>query len=146
MRDGTDYMKYGVIGVLVLGVGLFGWRNFGPSDISGNPSGSSEVVAPKQLSASASLGKKGFDGNCVQCHGGNAAGTEKGPPLIHDYYNPGHHSDAAFYSAIANGARQHHWQFGNMPPQPQVTKEKARMIIAYIREVQQANGISYKPH
>lgn len=143
MSDGTNYMKYIVIGVLVLGIGIIGWRKFGPSDGQGR---STEIVAPQQLSAAASLGKKGFDGNCIQCHGGNAAGTEQGPPLIHDYYNPGHHSDAAFYSAVANGTRQHHWRFGNMPPQPQVTKDQARMIIAYVREIQVANGIGYKPH
>ena len=143
MSDGTNYMKYAVIGVAGLGIGLVAWRNFGPS---GEPGRSAQIVAPQQLSAAASMGKKAFDGNCAQCHGVNAAGTEKGPPLIHDYYNPGHHADGAFYTAVANGVRQHHWRFGNMPPQPQVTKDQARMIIAYVREVQAANGIGYKPH
>jgi len=143
MSDGTNYMKYGVIGVLVLGAGLVAWRNLGPSD---DPGRSAEIVAPQQLSAAATLGKKGFDENCAQCHGGNAAGTEQGPPLVHDYYNPGHHADAAFYAAVANGTRQHHWRFGNMPPQPQVTQDQTRMIIAYVRELQAANGIGYTPH
>ena len=143
MSDGTNYMKYGVIGVAVLGIAFVAWRNFGPS---GEPVRSAQIVAPRQLSAAGSMGKKAFDGNCAKCHGVNAAGTDQGPPLIHDYYNPGHHGDAAFYVAITNGTRQHHWNFGNMPPQPQVTKDQARMIIAYVREVQVANGIGYKPH
>ncbi len=143
MRDGASYMKYGVIGLLVVGIGLVAWRNFGPSE---RPGRSAQIVAPRQLSAVASLGKKAFDDNCAQCHGGNAAGTEQGPPLAHDYYNPGHHADGAFFVAVANGVRQHHWQFGNMPPQPQVTQDQTRMIIAYVRELQEANGIGYKPH
>ncbi|MBE9556071.1 MAG: cytochrome c [Proteobacteria bacterium] len=143
MSDGTNYMKYGVVGVMVLGIGLVAWRNFGPSDESAR---SAQIVAPPQLSAAASLGKKGYDDNCAQCHGGNAAGTDKGPPLVHAYYNPGHHGDEAFYMAVARGVRQHHWRFGNMPPQPQVTQGQAQMIIAYVREVQVANGITYQPH
>lgn len=141
MSDGANYMKYGVIGVLVLGIGFVAWRNFGAAQQS---SGRAQIVAPAQLSAAASLGKKGFDDNCARCHGENAAGTDQGPPLIHNYYNPGHHGDGAFYGAVANGVRQHHWRFGNMPPLPQVTRDQMRMIIAYIREMQRANGIPGK--
>ena len=143
MGDGGRYMKYVVIGVLVLGLGLVAWRNFGPSYKS---NGSVQIVVPQQLSAAASLGKVAFDNSCADCHGVNAIGTDTGPPLIHDYYNPGHHGDGAFYTAVANGVRQHHWQFGNMEPLPQVTQDQTRMIIAYIREMQVANGIRYKPH
>lgn len=144
MSNGTKYFKYGVMAVLVLGIGLVAWRSFSPSDAGGRRSG--EVVVPETLSAAASLGKKAFDGNCAECHGANASGTDKGPPLVHDYYNPGHHSDGAFYAAVANGTRQHHWRFGNMPPQPQVSEDQTRMIIAYVRELQRANGIVYKQH
>lgn len=143
MGDGTNYMKYGVIGVLVLGLGLFAWRHLGAPD---DERRSREILVPQQLSAAASLGKKSFDENCAQCHGVNATGTEQGPPLIHEYYNPGHHADGAFYNAIMSGVRQHHWRFGNMPPQPQVTEQQTRMIIAYVREMQDANGITYRPH
>jgi mono/diheme cytochrome c family protein len=143
MSDGTNYMKYAVVGVLALGVGLVAWRNFGPSN---QPGGSAQIVAAQQLSAAASLGKVAFDDNCAQCHGVNAAGTDQGPPLVHDYYNPGHHADGAFFVAVANGVRQHHWRFGNMPPQPRVTQDQTRMIVAYVRELQEANGIFYKPH
>lgn len=145
MSDGANYMKYGVIGVLVLGIGLVAWRNLGPAGQSaGQSGGQAAIVAPGQLSAAASLGKKAFDDNCARCHGANGTGSNQGPPLIHNYYNPGHHGDGSFYSAVANGVQQHHWSFGNMPPLPRVTRDQTRMVIAYIREVQRANGIPGK--
>ena len=98
------------------------------------------------MSFEATEGRKLFDANCATCHGKNAAGTDKGPPLIHDFYNPGHHSDAAFYFAAARGVRQHHWHFGDMPPQPQVTQDDLTGIIRYVREMQVANGITYRQH
>jgi mono/diheme cytochrome c family protein len=94
----------------------------------------------------AEAGKAAFDANCSSCHGANGAGTDKGPPLIHDIYNPGHHADAAFVLAARKGVRRHHWPFGDMPPQPQVTDSQISAIIQYVRELQAANGISYRPH
>lgn len=143
MSDSGGYMKYGVIGVLVLGIGLVAWRSFGPSEDNNRRT---EIVVPQRLSATASKGKKSFDENCARCHGENAAGTDQGPPLVHDYYNPGHHADGAFFLAVKNGVKRHHWRFGNMPAQPQVTEEQVSLIVAYVREMQEANGIIYKPH
>ena len=62
------------------------------------------------------------------------------------HYRPGHHGDAAFAMAVRNGVRQHHWRFGNMPPQPQVSDRELKAIVRYVREMQIANGIRYKPH
>ncbi len=104
-----------------------------------------EVIAAP-LSQEGEAGAALFKMNCQVCHGPNAAGTKLGPPLIHDIYNPGHHSDEAFYLAAATGVRQHHWPYGDMPPQPQVAREEVSKIIRYIRELQEANGIVYKPH
>lgn len=101
-------------------------------------------VTPAALSPEAEAGEALFKANCRACHGPNAAGTNLGPPLIHDIYNPGHHSDKAFYLAAQIGVRQHHWTYGDMPPQPQVTEEDVALIIRYIREMQEANGIVYK--
>lgn len=98
------------------------------------------------LSDVAAHGKLAFDANCASCHGVNASGTDKGPPLVHDYYNPGHHADGAFFLAAKLGVRQHHWRFGDMPSQPQVTREQLATIIRYVRELQVANGITYRPH
>ncbi len=98
------------------------------------------------LSAIGQEGEAAFAENCAHCHGKNAAGGRGGPPLVHNIYNPGHHADGAFSRAMQRGVPQHHWQFGNMPPQPHVSKDAAKAIIAYVRELQAANGISYQPH
>jgi mono/diheme cytochrome c family protein len=109
------------------------------------PSGSIAVKIP-QLSDQAMAGKEAFDDTCASCHGTGGSGTTKGPPLIHDIYNPGHHSDMAFVLAAKNGVRRHHWSYGNMPPQPHVSEQEIEKIITYIREIQRANGITYKEH
>lgn len=112
--------------------------------------GGSEAVAavemPSSLTAAAARGQMSFDENCAACHGQNGTGTDQGPPLIHDIYNPGHHADAAFFRAAAQGVPRHHWSFGDMPPQPQVSEREVKDIIAFIRAVQQENGITYRPH
>lgn len=101
------------------------------------------VTLPDTLSPEATMGKQAFDAVCADCHGENAAGRMgMGPPLIHKVYEPSHHGDMAFYLAAANGVRAHHWQFGDMPAQPGVTKADVSAIISYVREVQRANGIN----
>jgi len=104
-----------------------------------------KVMVP-EFSQQAEQGAKVFAANCASCHGVNAAGTEKGPPLVHDIYNPGHHADEAFIRATRFGVRQHHWPYGNMPAQPQISETDVRAIIEYVRELQTANGIKYRPH
>ena len=98
-------------------------------------------VTPAALSDEAKQGEAVFNANCMECHGPNAAGSKLGPPLIHDIYQPGHHSDQAFYLAAATGVRAHHWPYGDMPAQPQVSEAEVGLIIRYIRELQEANGI-----
>ncbi len=102
-----------------------------------------DVRLPAVLSADAATGKTYFDAVCASCHGANAAGNEgMGPPLIHRLYVPSHHGDAAFLVAVRNGARQHHWSFGSMPPLEQrLTDGELNAIIRYIRELQRENGI-----
>jgi mono/diheme cytochrome c family protein len=99
------------------------------------------TVTVPRLSALAQDGEEAFGENCAACHGANAGGSGKGPPLIHKIYEPNHHADGSVVRAIAYGVKAHHWPFGNMPPQPQVTADQTRAIIAYLREVQRANGI-----
>ncbi len=130
-----------VITVLVLGVGVI-VSQFFPSSTKGVLVN----VRVPDLSETASSGKTAFDANCAQCHGPNAAGSDRGPPLVHDIYNPGHHGDMSFVFAAKRGVRGHHWRFGNMPAQPQVTDHEMASIIRYVRELQAANGIFYKPH
>jgi mono/diheme cytochrome c family protein len=78
---------------------------------------------------------------CASCHGKGAAGTQQGPPLVHDLYVRGHHRDSAFRRAFSQGVEAHHWPFGNMPPVPDVTPEDAAAIIEYIRALHQSAGI-----
>ncbi len=104
-----------------------------------------DIKIPK-LSLTAKKGKLAFNKNCASCHGENAAGTDNGPPLVHNIYNPGHHADMAFYRAAKMGTKQHHWTFGDMPSQNQVSKNDVTRIIKYIRELQEANGIVFKEH
>lgn len=103
-------------------------------------------ISVPEFSPRAVAGKRSFDKYCVECHGENAMGTEQGPPLLHDIYNPGHHADPSFRLAAKRGVRQHHWRFGNMAPVPQVSERQVDLIIRYVRELQEANGITYKPH
>lgn len=127
--------------ILLLGVASVAWRAISSGDET-----LTVVVKVPQLSARARDGKKPFDDNCAACHGINAAGSDKGPPLVHDIYNPGHHADAAFFAATNRGTPRHHWSFGDMPPQPQVTDDDVTAIVRYVRELQEANGIFYRRH
>lgn len=104
------------------------------------------VTIPERLSGLAQSGKVLFEANCAECHGQVGGGTDQGPPLVHDIYNPGHHADISFLLAARNGVRAHHWPFGNMPPQPQVNEAQVEAIVKYVRELQKANGITYRPH
>ena len=132
--------RYAVITALGAGLAIVAWR------IAAPPSDALIVaVNVPRLSALASIGEAVFEANCAECHGTNAAGTDNGPPLVHNIYNSRHHADASFHFAVRAGARQHHWRFGDMPPQEQVTDDEVPAIIAYVRELQQANGIPYRP-
>ena len=107
------------------------------------PTALAEVILPEALSANAEIGKRAFDAKCAICHGPNAAGQSGiAPPLIHKIYETSHHADEAFQRAVSHGVRQHHWPFGNMPPVEGLTRADVTMIIAYIRQVQRANGIN----
>ncbi len=108
-------------------------------------SSSTGMVAVKQPAAHselAQMGKQAFEATCATCHGDNAAGQDGvAPPLVHKIYEPGHHSDMAYFMAVDNGVRAHHWAFGNMPPVAGLTKGDVKAIVAYVRELQRENGI-----
>jgi len=143
MRISSIKPMHVFIAVIIAGLGAWMWQASKPSNGS-----ASQTVAVKvpTLSPLAAQGKAAFDANCAACHGDNAAGTDKGPPLVHDIYNPGHHGDGAFFLAARQGVRRHHWPYGDMPAQPQVTEAQVAAIVRYVRELQQANGIGYRPH
>ena len=131
--------------VLVTGLSVGAWQVLRGDNAGARTDPSVDIKLP-QFSTAALAGRSAFDANCMQCHGVNGSGTDKGPPLLHGLYNPGHHPDEAFRRAVRNGVQQHHWPFGNMPPQPQVSDEQLAQIVRYVRELQQANGIVYQEH
>ena len=135
--------KYAVLAVVVGGVGVSLWQIAGPG---GSDTGTVGEVRVPELSTAALEGRDVFEGVCADCHGATAAGTDKGPPLVHPIYNPGHHSDEAFFRAAESGSPQHHWRFGDMPPQPEVSRDEVAKIVRYVRELQRANGIEPQPH
>lgn len=142
--------------VFILGGGVAAWQFFGmdnatvghsmmPPDTSDIAEGGPivQVQLPDELSQQAALGKNIFEAKCSECHGENAAGQNGvAPPLVHKIYEPSHHSDMAFVLAAQNGVRAHHWNFGNMPKIEGLTQGDVKMVAAYVRELQRANGIN----
>ncbi len=105
-----------------------------------SPLQAQEVIVP-ELSVDGLQGASHFLGKCASCHGPYAGGTDKGPPLVHRLYHPGHHTDETFWRAIRSGSPQHHWSFGNMKPVEGVEDQHVPMIIQFVREIQKANEI-----
>ena len=147
-------MNKGLIGALAVAViAMAGWywsqNGIGVATQSGATAPAAgapmvQVVVPAELSAQAQQGEVFYTAACASCHGTNAAGQEGiAPPLVHRIYEPSHHGDMAFVLAARNGVRAHHWPFGDMPPVGQpLTDGELAAIIAYVRELQRANGIS----
>jgi mono/diheme cytochrome c family protein len=101
------------------------------------------VIVPKTFSDKAIMGKRAFDAVCAACHGENAAGVMgAGPTFISRIYEPAHHGDISWLNAPKNGVMSHHWPFGNMPPQKGLTQSDLKNLVAYVRELQRANGIN----
>ncbi len=135
--------------VVIAGVVVIATRYNNPSGggaSSTKPGLTVAVTEPATYSALGRDGKTLFDQNCAACHGGNASGTDFGPPLVHDIYNPAHHADGSFVLAARNGVRAHHWPYGDMPPVDGVNEAQARAIATYVRELQAATGIVTQPH
>jgi mono/diheme cytochrome c family protein len=127
-------MSVGVVMVLLLAMGCGGDE---PSSNGGEGSPESALIAQ---------GEDLFGERCAACHGNDLMGTTVGPPFLDPIYAPNHHPDEAFYSAVANGVQPHHWDFGAMPPQPSVTEDEVRAIIAFVRAEQQEAGITEDPN
>lgn len=102
-----------------------------------------DVVVPGDLSDTAAAGEAAFNNYCASCHGLNAAGQQGvAPPLIHIIYEPNHHGDAAFFRASMLGVPAHHWRFGDMPLVDGISDDEIGLIVAYVRALQNANGIN----
>jgi mono/diheme cytochrome c family protein len=81
-----------------------------------------------------------YQSNCASCHGADLRGTDKGPSHLSIVYEPNHHGDDSFRSAIVNGAQQHHWNFGDMAPIPGLDDDEIEAVIGYIRSEQERQG------
>lgn len=92
---------------------------------------------PAELQPGAAL----FAARCTTCHGAAALGSSRGPPLVHPYYEPAHHADAAIRLAVLQGVRMHHWGYGDMPPVAGLNAAETNQIIGYIRWLQREAGM-----
>lgn len=94
---------------------------------------------------SMSTGETVYSQNCASCHGVDLEGTDKGPSQLSVVYEPNHHSDDSYRSAIANGVPQHHWPFGNMPPIEGLSADEVEAVIGFIRSEQEQRGFQPYP-
>lgn len=78
--------------------------------------------------------------SCASCHGADLRGTDKGPSHLSIVYEPNHHPDESFRRAIALGAPQHHWDFGDMPPVDGLSDDDVEAVIAFVRAEQDRQG------
>ena len=105
--------------------------------------GDDPVAAPPEsvvpLTADAD-GASVYQARCASCHGEDLRGTDKGPSQLSIVYEPNHHGDESYRSAIRNGVAQHHWGFGNMPAVEDITDDQIERVITYIRTQQQELG------
>ena len=87
-------------------------------------------------------GEESFQNRCAVCHGQQADGTATGPPLVNRLYEIGHHPNFSFHNAVNKGVTAHHWNFGDMPPIPNVEPAEVDAIICHVRGLQRAEGIA----
>jgi mono/diheme cytochrome c family protein len=128
------------VGILALLALLAGCRS-SASDSETQPEEIASVVRQATIPQEHQAGEAAFNANCAACHGERGLGTDRGPPLIHIIYEPSHHADISFIVAADRGVRAHHWQFGDMPPLPDIPHDQVLAIIAYIRYLQEQVGI-----
>jgi mono/diheme cytochrome c family protein len=101
-------------------------------------------TAPGDGTASAD-GAAVYAASCSSCHGADLRGTNRGPSQLSIVYEPAHHSDDSYRSAIANGVQPHHWNFGPMPPVRGLSEVEVEAVIAFIRSVQERDGFEPYP-
>ncbi|MCP5072384.1 MAG: cytochrome c [Rhodobacteraceae bacterium] len=128
--------------VVGLAVTAFVWNRTEKTGDSASAGAAMTEVSVPRLDGQALAGQEVYGKFCAACHGASAAGqVGVAPPLIHKIYEPSHHGDMAFVLAARRGVQSHHWPFGDMPPVADITDEELGQVIAYIRTLQQANGI-----
>ncbi|WP_419552988.1 c-type cytochrome [Candidatus Poriferisodalis sp.] len=111
----------------------------------GSRDATSEAAIGTQADSTASAdapvdGAATYQQYCAECHGVDLRGTDKGPSQLSIIYEPGHHSDYAFRSAISEGAPEHHWWFGDMPPVEGISDDEIEAVISFVRAEQERLG------
>lgn len=86
-----------------------------------------------------------YASSCASCHGADLRGTDTGPSQLSVVYEPNHHTDAGYQAAVRNGAQQHHWNFGDMPPVEGLSDEDIDAVITFIRTEQERLGFEPYP-
>lgn len=102
--------------------------------------GGTPTTSEPAASSNAGPGEALYESNCASCHGSDLRGTDKGPSHLSIVYEPNHHGDDSFRSAIVNGAQQHHWNFGDMAAIPGLDDGEIDDIISFIRSEQERQG------
>ncbi len=77
-----------------------------------------------------------YGANCAQCHGGDLAGTDRGPSLLEPIYGPDQLSDTEIADAIRNGVDEERWEFGPMPANGAISDAQIDAIVAVVRAQQ----------
>lgn len=137
-----EKLKKNLAGILIGGVLAGGLlvMIIGRSGTQTGERSAGDIVIPK-FTEIAQQGKELFNEFCAACHGENAAGTDVGPTFLNRIYRAGHHPNDTFMRVPVQGARAHHWGFGDMPPVEGVTQDQILKIVHYVRELQRANGV-----
>jgi cytochrome c len=130
----------GVVLAVVAIVALGG--NMSPRDPM---TGQSEFDIPVQDPVLVAEGEPVYRASCAACHGADLRGTEFGPSQFSVVYQPGHHSDFSYISAMVNGVPAHHWDFGDMAAVPNLSKDDMTRIVAFVRENQRIEGFEPYP-
>lgn len=103
------------------------------------------VEVAQTFEGDAAAGETLYQANCASCHGSDLRGTDRGPSHLSVVYEPSHHGDAAFLLAVRQGVREHHWDFGDMPPIDGLGDDDVAAITAYVRTVQEREGFEPYP-
>ncbi|MCL1600011.1 MAG: c-type cytochrome [Actinomycetia bacterium] len=107
--------------------------------------GQNEFDIPVQDPVLVAEGGDLYRANCAACHGSNLTGTAVGPSQLSVVYQPGHHPNEAYISAIRNGVPAHHWDFGDMAPVVGLSQGDMDRIVTFVRETQRIEGFEAYP-
>ena len=102
--------------------------------------GSDDTEPTSASGSQVDRGAEVYAQSCASCHGANLRGSDEGPSMLSIVYEPNHHTDDSFRSAIANGAPQHHWPFGDMEPVEGLSDDDVEAVIAFVRAEQERQG------